>query len=89
MQDVASSALLKSNIQMVTDIRSVNLDIRANSMLRNMEKPSLADKIAHPGKQQFKPVMASKNELDRGPEDGSDLGLGLEPLPSVKLRMGP
>ncbi|GEM_PF-3722999 len=72
----------------MVDIRNVNLDIRTDSMSRNLDKPSLTDKVAQSIKHQFKPAMGDERAPVKEQEDSSDLGLDLEPFPPVKLRMG-
>lgn len=87
-QDVTLFSSQKPEAQAVMDIRNVKLDIRTNTVPRNLDKPFLTDKIIRPRKHQFKPSMDEKMAPAKRQEDPSDLGLDLDPIPPVKLRMG-
>ena len=78
----------KSAAQTAVDIHHVNLDIRVDSATRSLDKPSLAGQVTPSVKRQFKPSAGEVKALPKPKDDLNDLGIDLEPLPPVKLRMG-
>jgi len=86
-EDVMPSAV-RSDMTATFDIRRLNLDSRDSSWPNGIVKPSLTQKAVPSVKTQFKPVVTQAIAPPKSkPVDARDLGIDLEPLPPVKMKI--
>jgi hypothetical protein len=72
------------------DMRQIHLDSSRNVWLPSVQKPSLIEKASPDEKDQFKPKVAEAIAPSKPKKtDASDLGIDLEPLPPVKMKIPP
>jgi len=72
------------------DIRRLNLDSSLGSWPHQNVKPSLVQKTSPDERKQFKPLVAEPITPPKSsPATASDMGIELEPMPPVKLKIQP
>jgi hypothetical protein len=87
-QDVSLLSENQTQNRSDLDVSHLNLDSNRGLWTSNMQKPSLVLKISSQKKAQFKPMVTEAIiRPNQKKIDQNDLGIELEPLPPVKLKI--
>jgi hypothetical protein len=89
-QDVLLPSEIPAAVHTGFDLRQVHLDSDRRPWPAKVQKPSLSEKASPGEKSQFKPKVAEAIAPPKSQKtDASDLGIDLESLPPVKMKINP